>query len=47
MMLRLQKKEVTPNTQHAVREISTFIGMLADYYKKSKEEDIFQDASSL
>ena len=43
MMLRLQKKEVTPNTEHAVREISTFIGMLADYYKKSKEEDIFQE----
>ena len=41
MMLRLQKKEVTPNTEHAVREISNFIGMLADYYKKSKEEDIF------
>ena len=33
MMLRLQKKEVTPNTEHAVREISIFIGMLADYYK--------------
>ncbi len=42
MMLRLQKKEVTPNTEHAVREISTFIGMLADYYNKNKEEDIFQ-----
>ena len=41
MMLRLQKKEVTPNTEHAVREISTFIGMLADYYKKDKEEPLF------
>ena len=41
MMLRLQKKEVSPNTGHAVREISNFIGMLADYYKKNKEEDIF------
>jgi flagellin-specific chaperone FliS len=47
MMLRLQKKEVTPNTEHAVSEISKFIGMLSDYYKKSKEEDIFQDSSSL
>ena len=43
MMLRLQKKEVTPNTGHAVREISTFIGMLADYYKKDKEEGLFND----
>ena len=42
MMLRLKKREVTPNTQHAVHEISNFIGMLADYYKKNKEEDIFQ-----
>ncbi|MBR4898917.1 MAG: DUF4924 family protein [Prevotella sp.] len=40
MMLRLQKKEVTPNTQHAVQEVSTFIGMLSDYYKKDKEEGL-------
>ena len=38
MMLRLQKKEITPDTQHAVKEISTFIGMLSDYYHKDKEE---------
>ena len=43
MMLRLQKKEVTPNTEHAVREVSTFIGMLADYYKKDKEEPLFSE----
>ena len=41
MMLRLQKKEVTPNTQHAVKEISNFLGMLSDYYKKDKEEPLF------
>jgi flagellin-specific chaperone FliS len=40
MMLRLQQKEITPNTQHAVKEISTFIGMLSDYYKKDKEEGL-------
>jgi flagellin-specific chaperone FliS len=40
MMLRLQKKEITPNTAHAVKEISTLIGMLSDYYKKDKEEGI-------
>lgn len=40
MMLRLQKKEITPNTEHAVKEISTFIGMLSDYYKKDKEEGL-------
>ncbi len=40
MMLRLQKKEVTPNTEHAVKEVSVFIGMLSDYYKKDKEEGL-------
>jgi len=40
MMLRLQQKEVTTNTEHAVKEVSTFIGMLADYYKKDKEEGL-------
>jgi hypothetical protein len=36
----LQKKEISPDTAHAVKEISTFIGMLADYYKKDKEEGL-------
>ena len=37
MMLRLQKKEITPDTLHAVQAITTFIGMLSDYYKKEKD----------
>jgi flagellin-specific chaperone FliS len=40
MMLRLQKKEITPNTQHALKEVSTFVGMLSDYYKKDKEDPL-------
>ena len=40
MMLRLQKKTVSPETEHAIKEISTFIGMLSDYYHKDKEEPI-------
>ena len=40
MMLRLQKKEISPNTSHAVKEISTLIGMLNDYYFKDKEEPL-------
>jgi len=40
MMLRLQKKEITPNTQHAVKEISNFIGMLSDYYRADKAGDL-------
>ena len=40
MLLRLQKKPISPNTTHAVKEITTFIGMLSDYYKKDKEEGL-------
>ena len=40
MMLRLQKKEITTNTEHALKEVTTFIGMLSDYYKKDKEESL-------
>ena len=40
MMLRLRQKELSPETQHAVKEITTFIGMLSDYYKKDKTEGL-------
>ena len=40
MLLRLQKKEITPDTQHAIKEITTFIGMLSDYYQKDKQGEL-------
>ena len=40
MMLRLGKKDISTNTQHAVKEVTTLIGMLSDYYKKDKEEGL-------
>lgn len=40
MMLRLQKKVISPDTQHAIKEITTFIGMLSDYYLKDKQEGL-------
>ena len=40
MMLRLQKKEISPDTAHAVKEITTLIGMLNDYYFKDKKEGL-------
>ena len=44
MMLRLQQKEVSASTEAAVKEITTFLGMLSDYYKKDKEEGLkFED----
>ena len=40
MLLRLQHKDISPDTARAIKEITTFIGMLSDYYKKDKEEGL-------
>ena len=40
MMLRLQKRDITTNTEHAAKEIANFVGLLADYYKKDREEGL-------
>ena len=43
MMLRLQNKTISPDTDNAIKEISTFIGMLNDYYIKDKKEGLTFD----
>ena len=43
MMLRLQKKEISTDTEHAVKEITTFVGMLNDYYFKDKNGELFKN----
>lgn len=40
MMLHLQQKEISPDTQHAMEELSAFIGMLAEYYMKNEKEGL-------
>ncbi len=40
MLLRLAKKEISQDTLTAVKEITTFIGTLSDYYKKDREEGL-------
>ena len=40
MMLRMQKKEISTETERAVKEITTFIGMLSDYYIKNRDEGL-------
>ena len=40
MMLRMQQKDVSPDTEHAIKEISTFIGLLSDYYIKDETEGL-------
>lgn len=37
MMLKLQGKEVHPETVKAVSDLSKFLGMLSDYYKQDKK----------
>ena len=44
MMLRLQKKEVSAQTEKAFKEITLFVGMLSDYYLKDRTEGLqFED----
>ncbi len=40
MLLRLQQKTVSPDTSHAIEEITTLLGMLSDYYLKDKTEGL-------
>lgn len=40
MVLKLQKKEVSAATAAAVKDITTLIGMLSDYYQKNEEHPI-------
>ena len=43
MLLRLQQKEVSPSTENAVKEMTTFLGMLSDYYFQEKKDPKFWD----
>lgn len=40
MMLRLQKKPITSETERAIKEITTFVGLLSDYYIKDRTEGL-------
>lgn len=39
-MLRLQNKPLNPDTAEAVANITTFIGMLSDYYQKDRNGEL-------
>lgn len=43
LMLRLQGKEITPDTMNAMRQISKFIGLLAHDFKLDEENKLFND----
>ena len=40
MMLRIQGKKISPETDAAMKDISTFLGMLSDYFQKDKKEPL-------
>ena len=43
-MLRLQKKDISQETERAVKEITTSVGLLSDYYLKDNTEGLkFED----
>lgn len=43
LLLRLQKKEITPGTAKAIEAISSFISLLANYYEKEKRGELELD----
>lgn len=43
LMLRLQNKEISQQTQLAVTQISHFLGLLSAYFKKDEQEGLFND----
>ncbi len=43
LLLRLQGREISNDTNVAIAQISHFIGLLAAYYKKNEEQPLFDD----
>lgn len=40
MLLQMKHKDISPDTEHALAEITTFVGMLSDYYIKNRDEGL-------
>lgn len=40
MLLRMRQKPISPETAHAIKTITTFLGMLSDYYIKDRAEGL-------
>lgn len=43
LLMRLQGKELSKDTQDALAQISKFLGLLASYYKKDYNNELFKD----
>ena len=40
MMLRLQQKEISDDTKHAIEQITLLLGMLSDYYQQDRKGEL-------
>lgn len=40
MLLRMRQKPISPETAHAIKAITTFLGMLSDFYIKDRTEGL-------
>lgn len=43
LLMRLQQKTITPETQDAIRQISKFIALLSHYFKLNEEGKLFDE----
>ena len=43
LLLRLQGKEVSPQTTEAMKQISRFIATLSSYFHKNEQEPLFKN----
>ena len=43
LMLKLQKKQISEETMAAIKQISTFMAHLSNYYKKDYNNELFSD----
>ena len=43
LMLRLESREITPDTQKAIQQISRFIALLAHNFKLDSEDKLFKE----
>lgn len=43
LLLRLQSKEVSADTENAVKQITRFIALLSHYFKLDENDELFKD----
>ena len=47
LMLRLKSKEVNPNTENAIKQISKLIAMLSAYFKLDENDQLYKEDGSV